>query len=203
MEQNKFISVEYQLYTENGEKKELREQTGEGRPFTFISGMGYTLEAFENNIVPLAAGDEFDFTLSPEEAYGEIEKERILELDRSIFQINGHFDNEHIFEGADVPMQNEEGMRLYGHVVKISDDKVIMDFNHPLAGEAIQYKGKVVENRDATAEEIQHFINFLSGGCGGCGGGCDHDHCGGDCEHDHCDCDHDHDHDHCGCGHCH
>lgn len=188
---NKFISVDYQLFTtdENG-NKQLREKTNPDQPFSFISGFGYTLDAFEAQIEPLSKGDTFDFSLTPEQAYGEIEKERILELDRSIFQINGHFDNTHIYKGADVPMQNEDGMRINGIVLDITDDKVIMDFNHPLAGETIEYKGTIVESREATNEEIQGFIKLLSGGCD-CG--CGHDHCGDDCEHDH---------DHCGCGHC-
>ncbi len=195
---NKFIGVEYKLYTENAEGKQLREETSEGRPFVFISGMGYTLEAFEKHVIDVPEGREFDFTLSPEEAYGQIENERILELDRSIFQVNGHFDNTQIFEGAEVPMQNEDGMHLIGKVLKITDKVVVMDFNHPLAGETIQYVGKVVQSHDATQEEIDRFISFLTDNHeGGCGCGCNH--CGGhdDCKHENCE------HDHSGCGNCH
>ena len=193
---NKFIGVEYKLYTENAGEKVLREETREDRPFVFVSGMGYTLESFEKHIVDLNEGDEFDFTLSPEEAYGKVEVDRILELDRSIFQMNGHFDHEHIFDGADVPMQNDEGAILHGKVLKITDETVIMDFNHPLAGEAIQYVGKIVESHEATEDEVNRFIAFLTEDHSGCS--CDHDHC----SHDHCGCDHHH-HDGCGCGHCH
>lgn len=186
MEKNNFIAVEYELYSIDENGKHLREKTDEGRTFSFISGMGYTLEEFEKNIVPLNAGETFSFQLTPEQAYGEIEEARILTLDRSIFQINGHFDNDHIYEGADVPMQNEDGMRLNGHVLKITDENVVMDFNHPLAGETLQYTGKVVENREATTAEIKGFLAMLSP-CDCDEEGCNHDHCGG----------------HCGCGHCH
>ena len=189
MAENKFMAVEYNLYSIDENGKHLREKTSEGRPFSFITGFGFTLAEFEKQIESLATGDTFAFTLTPEQAYGEIEKERILELDRSIFQINGHFDNEHIYEGADVPMQNEDGMRLDGHVLKVTDDIVIMDFNHPLAGETLAYEGKVVESRAATPEEIKGFINYISGSCGCGDDDCD---CGGECHHDHC-----------GCGHCH
>lgn len=195
---NKLISVEYKLYSVKADgTKELREETSPENPFSFISGFGYTLEAFENEVEPLSKGDTFDFTLTPDLAYGEVEKERVLTLDRSIFQINGHFDNTHIYKGADVPMQNEDGMRLNGHVVDITDENVVMDFNHPLAGETIQYVGKIAESREATKEEIQGFMNYISGGCS-CG--CGHDHC--DCGEDGCDGNHDNNH-HCGCGHCH
>ncbi|MCX4292652.1 MAG: FKBP-type peptidyl-prolyl cis-trans isomerase [Prevotella sp.] len=192
---NKYIAVDYKLYTaENGES-ELVEETTKERPFQFISGFGITLEAFEKNISELAKGDTFDFTLTKEEAYGDFEQERVLDLEREMFCINGHFDHEHIFKDAIVPLQNEDGNRFYGRVMSVDENKVKMDLNHPLAGKSLNFKGTILENREATNSEIQGMINRLSGegcgcGCGDCEGGC-----GGECgEH--------HDHD-CGCGHCH
>ncbi len=192
---NKYIAVDYKLYTaENGES-ELVEETTKERPFQFISGFGITLEAFEKNISELAKGDTFDFTLTKEEAYGDFEQERVLDLEREMFCINGHFDHEHIFKDAIVPLQNEDGNRFYGRVMSLDENKVKMDLNHPLAGKSLNFKGTILENREATNSEIQGMINRLSGegcgcGCGDCEGGC-----GGECgEH--------HDHD-CGCGHCH
>ena len=56
-----------------------------------------------------------------------------------------------------------------------------MDLNHPLAGLDLLFKGEIVENREATNEEVQQMLNHISGegGCGGCG--CDHDHQGEGC----------------------
>lgn len=192
---NKYIAVDYKLYTaENGES-ELVEETTKERPFQFISGFGITLEAFEKNISELAKGDTFDFTLTKEEAYGDFEQERVLDLEREMFCINGHFDHEHIFKDAIVPLQNEDGNRFYGRVMSVDENKVKMDLNHPLAGKSLNFKGTILENREATNSEIQGMINRLSGeGCG-CGCGDCESGCGGECgEH--------HDHD-CGCGHCH
>ena len=149
-----------------------------------------------------AKGEDFKLTLSKEEGYGEYHDELVLDLDREMFCINGHFDHEHIYQDAIVPLQNEQGERFNGRVMEISEDKVKMDLNHPLAGETLYFEGTVLENREATKEEIDHMMKHLTGGCGGhcdsCGGGCGHDDCG--CEHDH---EHEHHHDGCGCGHCH
>lgn len=199
---NKYIAVDYKLYTVNNGESKLEEETNEGQPFQFISGFGITLEAFEKNIVELAKGDTFDFTLTKEEAYGDYEQERVLDLEREMFCINGHFDHEHIYKDAIVPLQNEDGNRFYGRVLSVDDSKVKMDLNHPLAGKSLNFKGTVVESREATNEEIQGMINRLSGegcgcGCGDCGGGCG-GHQDGDCG---CGSHH-HDGD-CGCGHCH
>ena len=192
---NMFVAVSYTLYTVDGEKKEKIEEAPASKPFEFITGFGVTLDEFEKQIAQLDKGADFEFQLSKEQAYGDFEQERVLDLDRSIFQINGHFDHENIFEGAVVPLQNEDGNRFYGRVLEIGADKVKMDLNHPLAGKTLCFSGKVIDKREATNQEIQNLVNFLSGehSCG-CGCGCDD--CGVDCD--------DHHHDGgCGCGHCH
>ena len=192
---NMFVAVSYTLYTVDGEKKEKIEEAPASKPFEFITGFGVTLDEFEKQIAQLDKGADFEFQLSKEQAYGDFEQERVLDLDRSIFQINGHFDHENIFEGAVVPLQNEDGNRFYGRVLEIGADKVKMDLNHPLAGKTLCFSGKVIDKREATNQEIQNLVNFLSGehSCG-CGCGCDD--CGGDCD--------DHHHDGgCVCGHCH
>ena len=191
------MPVSYTLYAVDGENREKIEAAPTTKPFEFISGFGVTLDEFEKNIVELEPGAQFDFELTKEQAYGDYEEERVLDLDRSIFQINGHFDHENIFVDAIVPLQNEEGNRFYGRVMDITDDKVMMDLNHPLAGKTLNFKGRVLEKREASNQEIQNLVNFLSGE-GGCGCGCGD--CGGGCGDHECDGHHDHG---CGCGHCH
>ena len=192
---NMFMAVSYTLYTVDGENREKIEEAPTTKPFEFISGFGVTLDEFEKNIVELEPGAQFDLEMNKEQAYGDYEEERVLDLDRSIFQINGHFDHEIILVDAIVPLQNEEGNRFYGRVMDITDDKVKMDLNHPLAGKTLHFKGRVLAKREASNQEIQNLVNFLSGeggcGCGDCGGGCGDHECGG--HHDHG----------CGCGHCH
>ena len=197
-QQNKYISVSYQLYSIDADgSKHLEEETKQGTPFQFISGFGVSLDMFEKNIVSLAAGEKFDFTLQPAEAFGEYDKEGVHKLSRDVFSINGHFDHENIFEGAVITLMDSDEKRFMARVAKVEEDGVTVDTNHPLAGCTLQFVGVVLENRDATNEEIQHLLNHISGegcGCDDCEGGC-----GG---HDHCDEHHHHDGG-CGCGHCH
>ena len=186
---NKYIAVAYALYTVNEGKSELVEKASKDEPFQFLSGFGTTIEAFEDNIVNLEEGAEFDFTLTKDEAYGDYYDERVLDLEKSIFTINGHFDNDNIYIGAIVPLQNADGNRFPGKVLEITEDHVKMDLNAPLAGKDLNFKGSVVASREATNDEIQAMINRMSGE--GCGCGCDD--CEGGCG------DHQHDED-CGCG---
>ena len=74
---NKKIRVAYTLVSHrNGESEEVEKTTRE-QPFEFLSGVGYTLDAFEDNLKDLKKGDSFDFTIPFAEAYGEYNPEHV------------------------------------------------------------------------------------------------------------------------------
>ena len=175
---NKRIAVSYKLYVDGDKGKELVEETSAEQPFEFISGFGFALDAFEEIITQKAKGEDFSFALTKEQAYGEYHDDYVLDLDRETFCIDGKFDAEHIYTDAIVPLQNEEGQRFNGRVLEVGAEKVKIDMNHPLAGETLYFEGNVLENRDATKEEVDRLIKHMTGGCGGCGGGCK----GGNCD---------------------
>ena len=196
--QNKFMSVVYQLYTVTDGENKLEEQTGTERPFEFITGFGVALDAFEQQVMKLEKGSSFDFVLQPAEAFGEFDPQGVHKLQRDVFMINGHFDHENIFEGAIITLMDNEDHQFMAKVKKIEEDGVTIDTNHPLAGKTLNFKGEIIENRDATEEEVQHLIKHLTGGCIGCG----HHHGEGECGG--CGGHHEHEYgDGCGCGHCH
>ena len=191
--ENKYITLAYKLYTiENGEK-EFTEEAPAEHPFQFISGLGLTLESFENQVKDLNKGDKFDFTIKAEEAYGEYDEEHVIDLPKNIFEIEGKFDSERVVEGAVIPLMTSEGQRINGTVQEIKADVVVMDMNHPLAGCDLNFVGEVIESRPATNEELAEIARMMSGG--GCSCGCDScgDNCGDGCG--------DHDHEGCGCNH--
>ncbi len=197
---HKYITVAYSLYTDNAEGvHELVEQAPVEHPFQFITELGVALEAFEAKLKDLNAGDEFDFTLSVDEAYGPYEQEHVIELPKSTFMLNGRFQKDVIFEGAVIPLVNADGNRFQGLVLEVKEEVVIIDLNHPLAGKELHFKGSVVTSREATDAEVTSLIKMMSGegGCG-CGCGCEGD-CEGGCSSEGCGCgDHDHG---CGCKH--
>lgn len=177
---NKYIAVAYQLYADIDGKRELIEETADGQPFIFISGMGITLPAFEANLVGLDTNAEFDFVIPEAEAYGEYVEDRVVDLDKSIFMQDGKIDTKVIYVDATIPLVNEDGNRFMGRILEIGDEKVKVDLNHPLAGLDLQFKGQVTESRMATQEEIDRMVKMMTGG--GCGGGCNN--CGGGCGQD-------------------
>ena len=181
MEENKNyrMGVSYSLYTCDNDTETLEEKTNDGEPFRFLTGFGMTLADFEAVIAPLNVGDTFDFTIPSERAYGEYHDDYVIEVEKDMFVVNGKFDDEHVREGAIIPLQNADGQRFMGQVSTIGADKVTLDLNHPLAGQTLHFKGSVVEKVEASAAEIQAMMAHLAGeGCGGCGGGCNGGNCG-------------------------
>lgn len=169
---NKYIAVAYQLYADIDGKRELIEETAKGQPFIFITGMGITLPAFEDNLATLEKDAEFDFIIPQAEAYGEYVDERVVDLDKSIFMPDGKLDTKVIYVDATIPLVNEDGNRFMGRILEIGDTQVKVDLNHPLAGLDLQFVGHVVEARQARQDEIERMVKMMSGeGCGGCGGG--------------------------------
>lgn len=206
---HRYITVAYKLYADNANGvHEIIEEAPAEYPFQFITNLGMALESFEARVCNLNEGDTFDFTLGVDEAYGPYEQERVVEVPKENFFVDGRFASDDIYPGNMIPLVNEDGNHFYGLVSDVKENTVIIDVNHMLAGKELHYVGTVVTAREATEQEIQGVLNMhTSEGCGcGCGdgegGGCG---CGeGDGG---CGCGgHDHDHDHkeggCCCGGC-
>ena len=177
---NKFVALSYDLNVGEEGERELMERATAETPLEFIFGTNSMLEAFEKNVDGLSEGDSFDFILTPDQAYGEYDDEALVDLPRHIFEQDGELNEEVIFEGNTVPMMDTNGNRLNGSVVEVKEDVVTMDFNHPLAGETLNFSGKVLSVRESTPEEIAALF-APQGGCG-CGCGC------GDGEEEACGC---------------
>ncbi|HEV7349639.1 FKBP-type peptidyl-prolyl cis-trans isomerase [Telluribacter sp.] len=157
IEKNKVVAVSYHLSIPDEENEmDVVEVVDDNDPMYFIYGMSGLPEGFEDNLQGLAPGDTFDFTIEPEEGYGEFDPNAIVEIPKEIFKMDDVNEEELLAIGNIVPMTNEEGDRLQGQVVRLTDEHVIMDFNHPLAGKTMHFVGKVVTIREATADELDH-----------------------------------------------
>lgn len=171
---NKVVTLTYELRL-NGTDGEVVEKTEASAPLEFIFGTGKMLEMFETKLEGLAKGSNFDFELKSAEAYGEVNPNAVVEIPKNIFEVDGQVDENLLTVGNQVPMQDAHGNRLNGIVLEVTDDKVKMDFNHPLAGDDLFFKGEVIEVREATDDE-------LAVSCGdGCGDGCGSGGCGSGC----------------------
>ena len=172
-------AVSYELYIDMDGTPTMVEECTAERPFRFITGVGYTFDAFEAALEPLAVGDRFDFVVKADEANGQRDEDYVFDVDKAIFSVDGSFPSDEVYPGNVVPLLDADGNRLQATVVAVKKDKVTIDLNHPLAGKDLHFVGMLLEARPATDEELQR----LTSGCCGCHGSCE----GGGCEGGNCD----------------
>ncbi|HEY9534845.1 MAG TPA: peptidylprolyl isomerase [Mucilaginibacter sp.] len=152
IEQQHVVSLTYDLYVDQPDGTEaLVESATEEQPLTFLFGVGQMLPKFEENLSTLSTNDTYDFKLTAEDAYGEHDEEAVANLPIDMFQ---GADLPEI--GAILPLQDNQGNHFQGQVVSVAEDSVIVDLNHPMAGQPLHFKGKIINVRPATAEELAH-----------------------------------------------
>jgi FKBP-type peptidyl-prolyl cis-trans isomerase SlyD len=177
----KYVELVFDLFRINEDGSEtLVHQVTKDEPECILYGVTQGLVVpLEKALNGLQPGDTYDVTAKSEEAFGAINDDQIVELDREMFMVDGKFDKARVKPGAVLPMVTEDGYQIVGIVKEVNDAKVVMDFNHPLAGYDVRISGSVLVVRDATEEDLKP--KGCGCGCqGGCGdGGCQSD--GGDC----------------------
>ena len=151
---SKAIAVEYNLYRDTA-AGELIESTEGKAPLSFLSGLGQMIPEFEANITGLNEGDTFSFGIKSENAYGSRKEEAVIELAQDMFMNEGKMIPE-VEVGNVLPLQDQNGNVIPGKVLAINEATVTVDVNHLLADQDLHFTGKIVEMRDATAEEVEH-----------------------------------------------
>ena len=146
------VSLTYDLYVNQEDGTEaLVESATQEQPLTFLYGAGQMLPRFEEHLSTLSTGDSFDFKLSAEDAYGEYNDEAVTNLPKEMFD-GGDMPE----VGAVLPLQDNQGNRFQGQVVSVVEDSVIVDLNHPMAGQELHFKGGIINVRPANPEELSH-----------------------------------------------
>jgi FKBP-type peptidyl-prolyl cis-trans isomerase SlyD len=152
IEAQRVVSLTYDLYVKQEDGTEgLVESATEEQPLTFLYGSGQMLPKFEENLSTLATNDPYEFRLTAEDAYGQYDDEAVASLPKEMFKGT---DIPEI--GSVLPLQDNNGNHFQGQVVSIAEDSVIVDLNHPMAGQELHFKGKIINVRPATPEELSH-----------------------------------------------
>lgn len=133
----------YQLFYD-GPDGELIEETREGEPFIFVFKQDRMLDNFEEELEGLEPGDKFSFGITSEDAYGPYHEKAVVEFSKETFKVDGVIDEEALKVDTLVPMEDENGNSIDGIVLENRPETVVLDFNHPLAGEDLYFDGSVV-----------------------------------------------------------
>lgn len=138
------VEVHYELHIDDA-NGELVESTFEQGPMSFVFKTDPMIEGFEKAIAGLKAGDKFEVAIPCAEAYGEEQDEYFMEFPKSEFiGDDGEWDEELFAVGEVIPMQTPEGYQVQGVVEEVKLNSIVIDFNHPLAGENLFFKGEIV-----------------------------------------------------------
>jgi FKBP-type peptidyl-prolyl cis-trans isomerases 2 len=162
IEKDRVVTIDYKLHDSEGE---LIDASEEGDPLIYLHGNQNIIPGLEKHLAGKKPGDSVTCVIPATEAYGERDESLVFKVARTEFG-----DGAEIEVGMQFEARGEDGSQLVT-VAGIEGDEVTIDANHPLAGEELHFAVKVVEVREATAEELAH--GHIHGECGcGCEGDC-------------------------------
>ena len=131
------VSVHYRGTFTDGE--EFDSSYTRDQPLTFTVGSGETIPGFEAAIVGMSAGETKSVTLSPENAYGEINEDAIQSIPKTQFPEDFNAETGGMVEGV-----NPTGQRVRATITEVHDEHITLDFNHPMAGKELNFEIELV-----------------------------------------------------------
>jgi len=144
---NKVVHMHYELKNDKGD---ILDSSKGKEPLAFIQGKGNIIPGLEKELNNKSKGDKINAVVSPEEAYGVHNKEKVFKVGKKQFNGEG---------GIEIGMQiqaESSGQMEIGTVEKIEGEEVTLNFNHPLAGQTLHFAVEIMEIREATEEELSH-----------------------------------------------
>lgn len=133
------VRVHYRGTLDSGEEFD----SSEGRtPLEFTVGSGQVISGFDEAVRGLEPGETKKARLEPEEAYGPRYEDAVQEVGRENFA-----DDPYV--GGEVQLISPEGDMIHARIVAFDDEMVTLDFNHPLAGEALTFDVQLLEVLEA------------------------------------------------------
>lgn len=131
------IRVHYAGSLEDGTEFDSSYKRGE--PLEIVLGQGMLIKGFEDAVKTLSVGEKTKATISPEEGYGPYHEEHTFEVDRN--QIPPEINPE---VGMMLQVNTDQGVTNVT-IKSVSDDKVVLDGNHPLAGQTMIFEIELLE----------------------------------------------------------
>ncbi len=143
------VSMHYTLTLDDGE---VVDSSVKGDPLQFLQGFGQIIPGLEKELYGMAIGDNKKVVVAAVDGYGEIDPDAFQVVPRSIFP-----EELDLEEGMGLRMRDQaSGQLIETYVAEIRADEVLLDFNHPLAGEVLTFDIEITGLRAASDEELAH-----------------------------------------------
>ncbi|SEK65148.1 FKBP-type peptidyl-prolyl cis-trans isomerase [Halomonas daqiaonensis] len=141
----RIVTLHYRLSDQDDSV--LDDSHARGQPLEYLHGHGNIMAGLERALEGQEAGAQLSVTLMPAEAYGLRDEALVREVGRHAFPV------EDIAPGMRFQTPGDDGPEIVT-VLEVRDDAVVIDTNHPLAGQTLRYRLEVLEVRDATRAEL-------------------------------------------------
>lgn len=141
------VTIDYTLTDDGGN---VIDSSKDADPLVYLHGANNIIPGLETALEGKAVDDELAVTVSPQDAYGERDESKQQAVPREMFG------DAEIQVGAQFHAAGPDGVNITVTVIEIGDEEVVVDGNHPLAGQALSFDVKIIEIRNATAEELEH-----------------------------------------------
>lgn len=143
------VTLDYLLQLDDGQEIDRSDSS---EPFEFIQGHGQIIPGLEKALYGMHVGDEKLVVIEPVEAYGELDPLNFDTVSREMFPPDMSLE-----EGEQLQLRDaDSGEIIQASVSEINGDSIVLDFNHPLAGETLFFQAKVAGLRAASKEELAH-----------------------------------------------
>jgi FKBP-type peptidyl-prolyl cis-trans isomerase SlyD len=146
--QDRYVRLEYSLRLDSGERLRGTETTME--TLTFVGGCSEVLPGLERRLWGLREQDYVEFVVPAAEAFGLYDPEFVQEWSRKVFPPEMELRPGQKVLPANLPFEPEYPLTIK----EVKGNLVILDLNHPLAGQDLYYTVRVLEVRPATPEEL-------------------------------------------------
>jgi FKBP-type peptidyl-prolyl cis-trans isomerase SlyD len=147
MSQPRVVTIHYTLTNDQGE---VLDSSRDREPLTYLEGSQNIIGGLESALNEKDQGDQTEVSVEPSEGYGEVNEELVQPVPRSAFE-----GVEKIEPGMQFQAQTPGGPQIV-RVVSVEEENVVIDANHPLAGQTLHFDVEVVETREPTEEEVEH-----------------------------------------------
>ncbi|HZO16663.1 MAG TPA: peptidylprolyl isomerase [Polyangiaceae bacterium] len=118
------------------------------RSLGYVHGYAQILPGLEAGLEGARSGERRRLTLEPEDAFGEHDPEGVLEVDRD--ELPGA-----VRPGDEVTAESPDGTVVVWRVLEVRPEVIVVDVNHPLAGQKVRFEVEIREVRPATDAEIE------------------------------------------------
>jgi len=141
------VAIRYTLTSQSGE---ILDQSGDS-PLAYLHGYDNIVPGLERQLEGKAPGDKLRAVVTPAEGYGERDPAGSQRVPREAFPADIHIE-----EGMQFAAQSPDGRMIPMWVTEVEESAIVVDLNHPLAGETLIFDVEVVALRAASTEELSH-----------------------------------------------